>query len=173
MIAAERSEISDPGAFGYACPHGRDHCLFDVDMIAIPGPGEASVASPLSLLGTEGEAFLSFYNNVKPKSEWPSASVIKSKRVLCRIKPSQYPILLTRLLEAKMVTLLDSDDTVVENSIFGVWKNAGVSQRLIWAGNRSNRLFREEASSIELPTAAAYHHSQRPLRLDCLPKPLP
>lgn len=51
-----------------------------------------------------------------------------------------------------MVELLNSDDFVIENSIFGVWKNVVISHRLIWAGNRSNLLFRQEASSVELPT---------------------
>lgn len=72
MIDAQGSDISDPGSFGYAFPDRGYHCLIDVDMIAIPGPGEASVASPLPLLGSESEAFLTFSNLAKTKAEWPS-----------------------------------------------------------------------------------------------------
>lgn len=51
-----------------------------------------------------------------------------------------------------MVTLLEPSDTVIENSVFGVWKKLNISRRLIWACNRSNQLFRDEASFVELPT---------------------
>lgn len=121
-------------------------------MIAIPGLGEASVADPIALLGPGSEAFCSYSYFVKPVSDWPSASFLKIKRIRCDVKPKQYPLLVKRLLDANMVQLLNSDDSVMENSIFAVWKKAGVSQRLIWAENRSNLLLREEASSVELPT---------------------
>lgn len=152
MNAAKGSSTSNPGTLGYACAHRGDHCLIYVDMIAIPGPGEDSVADPQSLLGPEGEAFLSLSNIVKTKSEWPHSSAPKSKRVRCGVKSLQYTTLLERLLQAGMITLRNSCDEVVENSIFEVWKTGGVSQCLIWAGNRSNLLFREEVSRVELPT---------------------
>lgn len=153
MIYAQSSGNPELGAFGYAwTPDRGDHCLVDVDMIAIPGPGEASVADPSDLLGPGNEPCFSYSYLVKPKSEWPSTSFLKSKRIRCDVKPNQYPTLVKRLVEANMVQLLNSDDSVMENSVFGVWKTAGVSQRLIWAGNRSNLLFRKEASSVELPT---------------------
>lgn len=152
MIAAEGSNNSDLGAFGYACPHRGDNCLIDVDMIAIPGPGKASVADRLPILGAEGEAFMPYSNIFKPKSEWPTASVLNRKRVRCAVNSSQSHVLLKRLIQAGLVTLLNSSDEVVEKSIFMVWKKVGVSQRLIWGGNRAILLFREEASSVELPT---------------------
>lgn len=47
MIDAESLTVSELGSFGYTCaPNLVDHCLVDVDMIAIPGPSEASVADP-------------------------------------------------------------------------------------------------------------------------------
>lgn len=100
-------------------------------MIAIPGPGEASVADSFPLFGALGEEFLSYSNIFKPTFESPIASVLNSKRVRCGVTSSQYPVLLKRLLQAEIVTLLNSSDEVVENSIFGVWTKSGVSQRLI------------------------------------------
>lgn len=41
---------------------------------------------------------------------------------------------------------------MIENSVFGVWKDPGKTQRLIWGGNRSNQLFNTGASLVELPT---------------------
>lgn len=51
-----------------------------------------------------------------------------------------------------MVTLRKTGEDVIEHSIFGVWKTPGVSQQLICAGNRSNFLFNEELSAVELPS---------------------
>lgn len=49
-------------------------------------------------------------------------------------------------------TFLPHGPSVIENSVFRVWKNVGPSQRIIWAGNRSNEIFNPEASIVELPT---------------------
>lgn len=51
-----------------------------------------------------------------------------------------------------MIEFREPGSGVVENSLFGVWKVFGKSQRVIWGGNRSNLLFRPEASKVELPT---------------------
>lgn len=153
MIDAEGSGTSDTGSFGKAtAPDRGDQCLVDVDMIAIPGPGKDSVASPLALLRPEEEALFSFFNLVKFKSQWPPTSVLKSKCVRCGVKPSQYPTLVKRLAEANMVTLLSYDHSVLENAILAVSKKVGISQRLIWAGDRSNLLHRKHTSAVELPT---------------------
>lgn len=154
-IDSKSLDISDSGSFGSACSHRGDHCLIDANMIEITGPGEVFVASPLSLLEPEGDAFLSLSHLVKPKNEWPSISALKSKRVHCCLKHFQYHILLKRPLEARMVTLLNCCDVLMERSMFGVWKKVGVSQRLIWARNRSNLLFLKEDRSVELPTPTA------------------
>lgn len=42
-----------------------------------------------------------------------------------------------------MVVLLNSDESMLEDSIFAVWETVGVSPLLTWSGNRSNLLFRE------------------------------
>lgn len=75
-----------------------------------------------------------------------------SERVRCGIKPLKYPKLNKRLLDANMVRLHNSVESVVKNSIFGIWKKLVVSQRLIWAGNRSKLLFRPETIPVELLT---------------------
>lgn len=104
IIAAELSEISDPGSIGYTGLHRRDHCLICVDIVMIPGPCEASFANPWPLLRKEGEEFLPFSNIVKPKSDNSSSSILSSKLVRLRVNPSQYSILLTLLLDAIVVT---------------------------------------------------------------------
>lgn len=75
----------------------------------------------------------------------------------CGVKPFQYPTLLQRFLEAKMVALLNSDNAVIENPIFGVWKNVGISQRLIWAGNPSNILWGDQRRWVANPRPCFYH----------------
>lgn len=122
MTDAEGSEVPDPSSFGEAmAPDRGDHFLVHVDIIAISVPGEASIASPLALVGTEGESVFSFSHLVKPKSDWPLTSVLKTKRVCCGVKPSQYPTLGKRLVEATMVTLLSFDHSgVIKNSISAV-----------------------------------------------------
>lgn len=74
-----------------------------------------------------------------------------SKRIYKDVKENHYPTLVKKLVSAKMLTLLESDDDVIENSVFRVWKEQGKSQRLIWSGNRSNLLFNNSASAVELP----------------------
>lgn len=98
-------------------------------MVAVPGPGEAFVANPSDLLGPGDEAFCSYFYLFKPSSEWPSTSFLKRKRIRCGIKPRQNHTLLKRLVEENMAQLLNSDDSIMDNSIFGVWKRAGASQR--------------------------------------------
>lgn len=129
-----------------------NHCLIDVDNVAVPTPDSASVADPLELIFERESALFAGSNIVKPKSDWPAWLVLLSKRIYRGVKPGHYPRLIHRLLAANMIKLYPSSDEVIENSIFGVWKEAGVSQRLIWAGNRSNMLFNEELSSFELPS---------------------
>lgn len=48
--------------------------------------------------------------------------------------------------------LRKSSEEVIENSIFGVCKDPSVSQRIIWAENRSNLLFNESLCVVELPS---------------------
>lgn len=57
-----------------------------------------------------------------------------------------------RMKSSNMVTFLAPAPAVIENSVFGVWKEVDKSQRLIWGGNCSNQLFNPLASSVELPT---------------------
>lgn len=153
MEDAKGSSDNDLGALGYVGSSNRgDYCLVDVSMVASPGTGEALVADPLAILGPEGEAYCSYSFFVRTKSEWPPPEVLKRKRIHCGVKLHHYPRLIKRLLDANMVTLLEIDGEAIENSIFGVWKQPGVSQRLIWSGDRSNLLFREEAKPVDLPT---------------------
>ena len=51
-----------------------------------------------------------------------------------------------------MVIVFNLSDKVAENSVFGVWKEFHVSQRLIWGGNRSKFLLKPEKSSVQLPS---------------------
>lgn len=141
------------GSFGYVVgPDRGDHCLIDVDTIAIPGPDCASVADPLKLLPEGESALFAGTDIIKQKSDWPPRSVLTSTLVYKGVKPNHYPRLIKKLLAAKMVTLNPTGEDIMENSIFGVSKQPGVSQRLIWAGNRSNLFFNESLSGVELPS---------------------
>lgn len=51
-----------------------------------------------------------------------------------------------------MVTVLETGECAIDNSIFGVCRKPLVSERLIWAVNQSNILFRDEEIFVELPT---------------------
>lgn len=154
LLSDAKTGEQDPVAsFGYVADGVRgDHCLIDVGMVAIPSANEASVANPFDLFSDRDSARLAAENLIKPKSEWPPRSVLMSKSIFTGVKKGQYPLLVKKLLEANMVTLLPSGPDVIENSIFGVWKVPGVSQRLIWSGCRSNMLFNSSASGVDLPT---------------------
>lgn len=139
--------------FGYISDGDRgDHCDIDVRMVAIPSANEASVANPFRILPDREAARFACSHIIKTRSEWPPLSVLKSKRVRAHVVQGQYPQLVKNLLDARMVTLRPSSDEVIENTIFGVWKEPQKSQRLIWAGNRSNLLFNPAASAVQLPT---------------------
>lgn len=51
-----------------------------------------------------------------------------------------------------MVKLFESTDTVIEKSIFAVWKEPHRAQRRLWWGNRSKLHLCEAASSFDLLT---------------------
>lgn len=114
------------------------HCLIDVDLVSLTSPSESSVAKPLELLFKRESALFAGPNFIKPKNQCPSPFVLQKKRVYSGVKPNHYLHLFKRLLAARMVTLLESGTevtiTVIENSIFVVWKMPNVSQRLIWTG---------------------------------------
>lgn len=76
-----------------------------------------------------------------------------SKRVYREVKPTHYARLIRKLLAAKMGTLRPAAVDTIENTIFGVWKEPGVSQRLLWTGKRSNLLLNESLGAVELPSA--------------------
>lgn len=138
--------------FGYSFGTEReDHCLIDVGMVAIPSLQQDSVASPISIFDEEGCRRFSSSFLGKPKIEWSSRAALESKPIYCGVKRGQYPQLVKILLRENMATLLRTSDPMIDNSVFGVWKNPNTSQRLIWAGNRSNQLFRDEASFVEIP----------------------
>lgn len=119
MIDAEGSEMFYPGSFGYAIAQDcGGHCLADV--YRIPGHVEAYITSSIAPLGTVGEGFSSVSHLFKSKTEWPPTSVLKSNRVHCGFKISQYPILVKRLVEAKTPEILYYDDYDVENYIFPI-----------------------------------------------------
>lgn len=69
-----QSEAQVPDAsFGYAgAPVCGDHCMVDVDKVAIPGPGSASVANPIELLLDGGSTLFAGSNIVKQKTDWTS-----------------------------------------------------------------------------------------------------
>lgn len=72
-------------------------------------------------------------------------------RIHLGIKNGEYVRLLGKMEKAEMIKVLRPSDVVIENYLFGVWKKAGESQRLIWGGNRLNQMFRSEAWSVTLP----------------------
>lgn len=75
-----------------------------------------------------------------------------SKTVHLGVKHDQCACFIHKLLAAKIVTPQQSGDETVENSILGAWKEPGISQCLIWAGNRSNLLLKPELSPVKWPS---------------------
>lgn len=126
-----KTEAQDSvGSLGYVGASVRgDHYLIDVDKVAVPTPDTASVADPLELLLERDSALYAGSSIIKPKADWPSRSALKSKRIYLEVKTRQYPRLIRKLLSANMITLRQSREETIENSIFGVWKEPGVSQR--------------------------------------------
>lgn len=51
-----------------------------------------------------------------------------------------------------MITLGPSNEDTIETSFFGLWEKAEVSQRLIYAGTRSNPLLSRALSAVQLPS---------------------
>lgn len=84
-------------------------------MVAITGPGEASISEALAILGPGCEAHCLYYLFVKPKSELPSPEVLKSKRIMCGLKPLNYPTLIQRMLNLNMIKIVDPDKGKTEN----------------------------------------------------------
>ena len=56
------------------------------------------------------------------------------------------------MASSDMITFLPLKPGVMENSVFGVWKELSVSQRLIWGGYRLNLHFNPDASPVEIPS---------------------
>lgn len=126
-----------------------DYCLLDVELTALPGPGQAATADPFAILAAGERDVLYKDFLLRPSSEWPSFSI--SSPAWPGTLPGHYPKIVNRLLASGMVVLLPLESPAIENSIFGVWKTKGVSQRFIWSGSRFNQLYREEAGYNELP----------------------
>lgn len=126
-----------------------DYCLLDVELATLLGPGQAATADPHAILSSGEQGLLSKEFLLRPFSKWPPS--FPSSRGLPGTPPGHYPKIVQRLLLSGMVALYPLESTAIENSIFGVWKTRGVSQRFIWSGNQSNQLFNEDASYVALP----------------------
>lgn len=148
--AAEADECQP--AFGYGvCTRG-DYCQLDVE-VAIPEPHQAATADPDNILVYDMKNILLPQHVLRDPNFSPARSP-PSKPIHCSVKRGQYPTLVKKLMERGMVRLFNPSDNPVENSIFGVWKNPGESQRLIWSGDTFNALFHEEVSHVDLPSPA-------------------
>lgn len=128
-----------------------DYCQLDAELVAIPEPSQAITADPREILLAGEQYLLTEKQLLRPRAEWPRISG-RDGRIHRGVKSGHYPRLLARMASSNMVTFLPVGESVIENSLFGVWKEVGKSQRLIWGGNRSNPLFNEAAKSVELPT---------------------
>lgn len=121
-------------------------------MVDVPAPGLAATTDPRDILFPEEHYILSQEFIIKDISIQPAASEFGSSRVHLGVKPGHYPAILRKMQQAGMIVFLEPNDAVLENAVFGVWKEIGQRQRLIWGGTRSNQFFRSEASRVELPT---------------------
>lgn len=140
-------------ALGYTEGISRgDYYDLDWELAAIPGPSEAATADPSFILSGDDLHKISENFLLKREEERPSKRHLSRSRVHIGVKTGHYAQLLERMYRAGMVEFREPSSDVIENSIFGVWKVNGVSQLVIWAGNRSNQLFNVEASEVELPT---------------------
>lgn len=77
MMDVQRSDASYLGTFGYTRISDRgDHSLVDGNTIAIPGPGEASVAHPGVLLVAGNESFYPTLSNPKRSGPLPHSFAV-------------------------------------------------------------------------------------------------
>lgn len=129
-----------------------DYCQLDWELATIPGPSLAATADLEGILPSEDQYLLSEDYILRPRSEWGAHSA-KTSRVHLGVRKGHYPRLVRRMFDSGMITYRAPGDDVLENSVFGVWKVVDKSQRLVWAGNRSNPLFNPVASRVELHTA--------------------
>lgn len=104
-----------------------DYCLLDVELAALPGPGEAATADFHVILPSSEQHILSKDLLLMPFYHLPSSPSLP--RVWPGTRPGHYPKIVQRLLSSSKVVLLPLDSHAIENSIFGVWKDRGKSQR--------------------------------------------
>lgn len=148
---AARQGAGSASEYGGA-QHRGDYCLLNMSQVAVPGPRQAATVDPAGLLEPEdlhrlSEAFL-----IKKKEDWPGREELAKIRVHLGVQKGHYPALLEKMREANMLTYREAGEDVVENSVFGVWKVVGETQRLIWGGERANLFFRDEATHVDLPS---------------------
>lgn len=86
----------------------------------MPNPDTASVANPLEILLEKDSAVFAGSKIIKQKSDWPSQSVLLSKRIYLAVNPKHYPRMIDKLLAGNMVVLRPIGEETIENSIFEV-----------------------------------------------------
>ena len=129
-----------------------DYCLIDPNIAAVPAPGTSATADPRDLLPKNELFRLKEDYVLKNINDRQSLEELNRRRIHLGVKPGQYPKLLSKMVSADMIEFRTLYNSIVENSIFGVWKIPGKSQRVIWGGERANMLFNPDARSVELPT---------------------
>lgn len=154
LVALDRAgEDEENPTLDYVVGKGRgEYCLLDVGQAAVLAPGEAVTADLSNILLGEDSFLLSEQDLLKPTCDRPSLSTLKAVRVHRGVRKGQYPSLLRRMPTSGMVVFLPLGPNVIENSVFGVWKEPHVSQRLIWGGERCNLLFNPDANAVDLPS---------------------
>ena len=129
-----------------------EYCKLDNELVALPGTSQAATSDLRDIVFPEDHYRLTREYLIRPKTEWPSQAELKKTRTHLGVKKGHYSDIVNKLSSTGMVVFLEPGEKVFENSLFGVWKEVGTSQRLIWGGNRSNLLFNQVASYVELPT---------------------
>lgn len=123
-----------------------DYCHLDTRRDAVPDVGEAAIADLTELLEPEDQFRTTAAFLLRPRKEWPGEREHKAIPVHLGVKPGHYPLLLEKMEKGGMIEYRPEGEDVIQNSIFGIWKTVGVSQRVIWGGQRANIFFRGEAS---------------------------
>lgn len=150
--AGSSCAATDPGA-GYTTGMNRgDYCRFDAELAAVSGQGGAATADPKVILGPEDQYLLAEEHLLLPEGERLGKAELEKIPVHLGVLQGHYPKLHSRMYRSGMICFLPPNTGAIENSIFGVWKEKGATQRVIWGGTRSNLLLRPEASRVELPT---------------------
>lgn len=153
LDAAEPTCSAEGSDVGYTSVSNRgDFGLIDAELVAVSNPSGATTADMKALLGPNEHYILTKEDILLPKGTQPTEEDLRRVPVNLGVVRGQYLCLLYRMFKGGMMRYYSAESEAIENSLFGVWKEKGKSQRVIWVGLGLTCCSSHEARSVELPT---------------------